>query len=95
MQVEPKQLKAPGTQRLNLKYDKLLSSLAFEFNLRRYNEDATLKPQFESGGGNGEEEEEEWVDVPEMRITAVHGLDDGHPAMAVALRQLTALTENA
>jgi len=32
-----------------------------------------------------------WVLVPEMRITAVHGLDDGEPAMAAALRQLAAL----
>jgi hypothetical protein len=29
-------LKAPGTKRLKLKYDKLLSSLAFNFNLRCY-----------------------------------------------------------
>ena len=33
-----------------------------------------------------------WVDVPDMRITAVHGLDDAEPAMAAALRQLAALT---
>jgi hypothetical protein len=32
-----------------------------------------------------------WAWVPEMRITAVHGLDDGEPAMAAALRQLAAL----
>jgi hypothetical protein len=32
-----------------------------------------------------------WVRVPEMRITAVHGLDDDEPAMAAALRQLAAL----
>jgi hypothetical protein len=32
-----------------------------------------------------------WACVPEMRITAVHGLDDGEPAMAAALRQLVAL----
>ena len=29
-------LKAPGTKRLELKYDELLSSFAFKFNLRRY-----------------------------------------------------------
>ena len=29
-------LKAPGTKRLKLKHDKLLSSFAFKFNLRRY-----------------------------------------------------------
>jgi hypothetical protein len=33
-----------------------------------------------------------WVMVPEMRIAAVHGLDDDDPAMAAALRQLAALT---
>ena len=37
-QVDPIKfkLKAPGTQRLKPKYDKLLSSFAFKFNLRRY-----------------------------------------------------------
>jgi hypothetical protein len=30
-------LKAHGTKRLNLKYDEVLSSFAFKFNLRRYN----------------------------------------------------------
>jgi len=29
-------LKAPGTKRLQLKYDKLLTIFAFNFNLRRY-----------------------------------------------------------
>ena len=29
--------KAPGTKRLKLKYDILLSRFAFNFNLRRYN----------------------------------------------------------
>ena len=38
VQVEPMKptLKAPGTKRLTLKYDKLLSSFGFNFNLRRY-----------------------------------------------------------
>ena len=42
MQIDPFKptLKAPGIRRLNLKYDDLLSSFAFNFNLRRYNEDA-------------------------------------------------------
>ena len=30
-------LKVPGTKRLKLKHDKLLSTFAFNFNLRRYN----------------------------------------------------------
>jgi len=29
-------LNAPGTKRLNLKYDEVLSNFAFKFNLRRY-----------------------------------------------------------
>jgi len=29
-------LKAPGTKRLKLKYDEVLSRFAFKFNLRRY-----------------------------------------------------------
>jgi hypothetical protein len=32
-----------------------------------------------------------WAKVPSMRIAAVHGLDDDDPAMAAALRQLSAL----
>ena len=38
MQVDPikPQLKAPGTKRLKLKHDKLLSRFAFKFNLHRY-----------------------------------------------------------
>ena len=39
MQVDPIKptLKAPGTVRLKLKFDKLHSLFAFKFNLRRYN----------------------------------------------------------
>ena len=38
MRVDPIKptLKAPGTKRLKLEYDDLLSSVAFNFNLRRY-----------------------------------------------------------
>ena len=41
MQVEPTQsnLKAPGPKRVKLKYDNLLSSFAFKFNLRRNNKE--------------------------------------------------------
>ena len=40
MQVDPinPMLKAPGTHLLTLKYDEMLSSFAFKFNLRRYNQ---------------------------------------------------------
>jgi hypothetical protein len=39
VQVDPikPNLKAPGIKRLKLKYDKLLSSFAFKFNLHRFN----------------------------------------------------------
>ena len=50
-------------------------------------EAVTLGPQFTSAGGT---EDNCWVDVPGMRVTAVHGLDDAEPAMAAALRQLAA-----
>ena len=38
VQVDPLKptLKAPGCERLKLRYDELLSSFAFNFNLRRY-----------------------------------------------------------
>ena len=40
MQVDPIKptLKTPGTQRLKLQYDELLSSFAFNLNLRRFTE---------------------------------------------------------
>jgi hypothetical protein len=34
-------LKAPGTKRLKLEYDGLLSDFAFKFNLRCYNKETT------------------------------------------------------
>ena len=42
MQVDPikPMLKAPGTKRLNLKHNELLSNAGFNFNLRRYNKDS-------------------------------------------------------
>jgi len=46
---------------------------------------ATLEQQYKSGASR-------WVQVPGMRVTAVHGLDDAEPTMAAALRQLAALT---
>jgi len=40
VQLDPMKvmLKAPGTKRLKLQYDKVLSRCAFKFSLRRYNE---------------------------------------------------------
>ena len=37
-------LKGPGTKRLKLKFDKLLPSFAFKFNLRRYNSVLKIVP---------------------------------------------------
>ena len=48
MQVDPikPMLKPPGAKHLRLKYDELLSSFAFKFNLRRYNQyHANRQPQ--------------------------------------------------
>jgi len=47
VQVEPmkSKLKAPGTKRLKLKYDNLLSSFAFKFNLRLYMEEIVYQRQ--------------------------------------------------
>ena len=42
-------LKAPGTKRLKLKYDVLLSSFAFSFNLRRYTQDEIVTALVEQG----------------------------------------------
>jgi hypothetical protein len=48
---------------------------------------ATLETQYASA----ERFQMAWARVPEMRITAVHGLDDDDPAMAEALAKLAAL----
>jgi hypothetical protein len=52
VQVEPIKptLKAPGTVRLSLQYDELLSSFPFKVNLRRYTlaSAATMHAQLES-----------------------------------------------
>jgi hypothetical protein len=47
VQVEPlkSKLKAPGTERLKLKYNTRLSSLDFKFNLRPYTPASGLAPQ--------------------------------------------------
>jgi len=52
---------------------------------------STLELQYASAEHAGEDVPDEWVCVPEMRIIAVHRLDNGDPAMAAALRQLAAL----
>ena len=45
MQVDPKRptFKAPATRRLKLKTYELLSSFAFNFNLRRYTKGSLIK----------------------------------------------------
>ena len=50
---------------------------------------ATLESQFASAERWGFEGG--WACVPNMRITAVHGMDDNDPTMAEALRKLAAL----
>jgi hypothetical protein len=47
-------LKAPGTKRLKLKYDCLLSNVAFGFNLRRYTWGGDLGGGGEGGRGGGD-----------------------------------------
>ena len=59
-------LKAPGTKRLKLKYDELLSTFAFKFNLRRYNMDAGLSSTpvpTPSADGSGETGDNAPMDV--------------------------------
>jgi hypothetical protein len=51
---------------------------------------ATLESQYPSAERRSSRPGDVWVRVPDMRITAVHGLDDD-PTMAAALRQLAAL----
>jgi len=55
------------------------------------NKYATLGPQLTTALATTDKR---WVEVPGMRINAVHGLDDAEPAMAAALRQLAALPDD-
>jgi len=50
---------------------------------------ATLEPEYAAAGGRVHGVP--YALVPSMRITVVHGLRDGDPTMAAALRQLVAL----
>ena len=47
-------LKAPGSERLKLKCDELLSNFAFKLNLRRYIMDEAM--YFSAGHGDGQVE---------------------------------------
>jgi len=51
---------------------------------------ATLEPQYASAERFSPRDP--WARVPYMRITAVHGLTDGDPAMAAALQRLAAIS---
>jgi hypothetical protein len=54
-------------------------------------EEATLESQYASAARVEDADGDlYWAHVPDMRITAVHGLDDDDLAMAAALRQLAA-----
>jgi hypothetical protein len=57
-------LKAPETQRLKRKYDKLLSSLAFRFNLRRYTKG---KGSEEEDSDAGESDEDAWGEAKKQK----------------------------
>ena len=58
MQVDPIKptSKPPGTQRLKLHFDTLLSTSAFEVNSRRYNEgeEGDAHPEGDGEGGTGD-----------------------------------------
>jgi len=66
VQVDPIKptLRAPGTQHLKPKCDKLLSNSAFEFNLRRYNQVKTLEEARVTA-----EQEREDAEVGRCRLT--------------------------
>ena len=53
------------------------------------NAHATLESQYASA--QGIRPEDDWARVPGMCVTVVHGLNDGDPAMTMALCELAAL----
>jgi len=63
--MKPK-LKPPGTKRLKLKHERLLSNIAFNLNLRRYNEDGS-SPLIAS------------LHSPSGTLMLFHPSDDQHP----------------
>jgi hypothetical protein len=72
-------LKAPGTKRLKLNYDKLLSTVAFRFNLRRYTAAAQAQTKTQNGDGLQETELRAAVAEGELascreRLTLVEGV---------------------
>ena len=72
-----------------VKHEDVMAPTQLLSNKWKSNQHATLGPQFTSAIGT--DESQPWVPVPDMHVTAVHGLDDAEPAMATALRQLAAL----
>jgi len=74
VQVDPIKptLKPPGTKRLKLKYDELLSSFAFNFNLRR----CTMGSLF-GGFGWGASEPESQEPYPQPKAKDNNDVDGG------------------
>jgi len=58
------------------------------------NKRATLDPQYTRDFRTAEKPCAGWLEAPDVRVTALHGLDDAEPAMVAALRLLAALTEH-
>jgi hypothetical protein len=61
-------LTAPGSKRLRLKYDQLLSNFAFKFNLRRYNVAEQVKPVSKADA----EKEKAMAKAGRCRLTLSH-----------------------
>jgi hypothetical protein len=73
VQVDPIKptLKAPGTKRFKLTHDKLLSSFAFNFDLRRYN--MVVHSGGKAGGFKNRAEEDTFdADGVGQGLTLVH-----------------------
>ena len=71
MQVDPFKptLKAPGSKRLILKHDQLVSNFSFNFHLRRFSEASFFLTGVQGGGGSAEAEEEDAA-APPLDATA-------------------------
>jgi hypothetical protein len=77
-----------------VRFDRVYSPTELHADQWMSYKDATLDAQYAAATeyNDSDDSDDGAVCVEDMRVTAVHGLDDGSPTMSAALRQLATLT---